>query len=168
MADDRHKVAMPARLGSQHAEAVLGIVVGDSLDQACHHFPKSIRRSVHMRIGLSVPLPGPPIPWQVEIPRPKIEPAASWGVLFVDVIGGVFAIGDSPAILHHPPVQVFGLIEADRDDASVAVEIARFTANDMVSDMIGERQARLLAATPRIAVWSHAVERQLRWPVGDN
>ena len=38
MADHRHEVTMPARLGPQNAEAVLGIVVGDALDEARQHF----------------------------------------------------------------------------------------------------------------------------------
>ena len=38
MADDGHHIAMPARLGAQNAEAVLGIVVGDALDEAGQHF----------------------------------------------------------------------------------------------------------------------------------
>ena len=31
-------VTMPARFGAQNAEAVLGIVVGDALDEAGQHF----------------------------------------------------------------------------------------------------------------------------------
>ena len=38
MADHGHQIAMPARLGAQNAEAVLGIVVGDALDEAGQHF----------------------------------------------------------------------------------------------------------------------------------
>jgi hypothetical protein len=38
MANHGHKVSMPARLGPQNAEAVLGIVKGDALDEACQHF----------------------------------------------------------------------------------------------------------------------------------
>jgi hypothetical protein len=34
MADHGHDVTVPAYLGPQHAEAVLGIVVGDALDKA--------------------------------------------------------------------------------------------------------------------------------------
>ena len=34
MPDYGHQIAMPACLGSQNAEAVLGIVVGDALDEA--------------------------------------------------------------------------------------------------------------------------------------
>jgi hypothetical protein len=38
MADYGHDVTMPARLGSQNAKAVLGVVVGDALDEAGQHF----------------------------------------------------------------------------------------------------------------------------------
>ena len=38
MADHGHQIAMPARLDPQNAEAVLGIVVGDALDQAGQDF----------------------------------------------------------------------------------------------------------------------------------
>jgi hypothetical protein len=34
MADHRHEIPMPAHLGAQNAEAVLGIVVGNALDKA--------------------------------------------------------------------------------------------------------------------------------------
>ena len=38
MADDGHDITMPARLGAQNAEAILGVVIGDALDQAGQHF----------------------------------------------------------------------------------------------------------------------------------
>ena len=38
VADDGHQIAMAARLDAQHAEAVLGIVEGDALDEARQHF----------------------------------------------------------------------------------------------------------------------------------
>ena len=38
MADDGHQIAMPARLRPQNAEAVLGVVEGDALDEAGQHF----------------------------------------------------------------------------------------------------------------------------------
>ena len=38
MADNGHDVTMPARLGAQNAEAVLGIVVRDALDEAGQNF----------------------------------------------------------------------------------------------------------------------------------
>ena len=38
MADDRHQIAMAARLRPQNAEAVLGVVEGDTLDEAREHF----------------------------------------------------------------------------------------------------------------------------------
>src|SRR3984893_8251711 len=38
MADHRHDVSVPAHLGAQNAEAVLGIVVGDALDKARQNF----------------------------------------------------------------------------------------------------------------------------------
>ena len=34
MADNGHDITMPARLGPQNAKAVLGIMVGDPLDDA--------------------------------------------------------------------------------------------------------------------------------------
>ena len=39
VADHRDDVTMPARLGSQDAEAILGVVVGDALDEAGQGFP---------------------------------------------------------------------------------------------------------------------------------
>jgi hypothetical protein len=38
MADNRHDITMAARFGAQNAEAILGVVVGDALDQAGQHF----------------------------------------------------------------------------------------------------------------------------------
>ena len=38
MADNGHDIAMPARLGAQNAEAILGIVVRDALDEAGQNF----------------------------------------------------------------------------------------------------------------------------------
>ena len=38
MANDSHDITMSARLGPKNAEAVLGIVVGDALDEASQHF----------------------------------------------------------------------------------------------------------------------------------
>jgi hypothetical protein len=34
-----HDIPMPAHLGAQNAEAILGIVVGDALDKARQNFP---------------------------------------------------------------------------------------------------------------------------------
>ena len=38
MADDGYQIAMAARLRSEDAEAILGVVEGDTLDEACEHF----------------------------------------------------------------------------------------------------------------------------------
>ena len=38
MADNSHDITMPARLGPQNAETILGIMVGDTLDEAGQHF----------------------------------------------------------------------------------------------------------------------------------
>ena len=38
MADNRHDITMPARLGAQNAEAILGVVIGDALDEARQNF----------------------------------------------------------------------------------------------------------------------------------
>jgi hypothetical protein len=38
MADDGHQVAVAARLRPENAEAVLGVVEGDTLDEASEHF----------------------------------------------------------------------------------------------------------------------------------
>jgi hypothetical protein len=38
MADHGHDVTMSARLGAQNAEAILGVMKSDALDQAGQHF----------------------------------------------------------------------------------------------------------------------------------
>ena len=38
MANHGHKVSMPARLGAENAEAVLGVMKGHALDEARQHF----------------------------------------------------------------------------------------------------------------------------------
>jgi hypothetical protein len=38
MADHGHDVTMPARLGPQNAEAILGVMIGDALDEAGQYF----------------------------------------------------------------------------------------------------------------------------------
>jgi hypothetical protein len=38
MSDHGHEITMPARLGAQNAEAVLGVMVSDALDEARQHF----------------------------------------------------------------------------------------------------------------------------------
>ena len=38
MADNGHQIAVAARFRPEHAEAVLGVVEGDTLDEACEHF----------------------------------------------------------------------------------------------------------------------------------
>ncbi len=38
MADDGHQIAVTARLRPEHAEAVLGVVEGDALDEPGEHF----------------------------------------------------------------------------------------------------------------------------------
>ena len=38
MANDGHQIAVAARLRPEHAEAVLGVVEGDPLDEACENF----------------------------------------------------------------------------------------------------------------------------------
>ena len=37
MADDRHSLTMPVCFGAEDAEAILGVVVSDALDQASQH-----------------------------------------------------------------------------------------------------------------------------------
>jgi hypothetical protein len=38
MANHGHDITMAARFGAQNAEAVLGVMVGDALDEAGQHF----------------------------------------------------------------------------------------------------------------------------------
>ena len=38
MAHHGHEITMAARLGPQNAEAILGIMIGDALDEAGQHF----------------------------------------------------------------------------------------------------------------------------------
>ncbi len=38
MADDRHQITVAARFRPENAEAVFGVVEGDSLDEAGEHF----------------------------------------------------------------------------------------------------------------------------------
>jgi len=38
VANHGYDVTMPARSGAQNAKAILGVVVGYSLDEACQHF----------------------------------------------------------------------------------------------------------------------------------
>ena len=38
MADDGHQIAVAARFRPENAEAVLGVVEGDTLDEAGEHF----------------------------------------------------------------------------------------------------------------------------------
>jgi hypothetical protein len=38
MADNRHNITMTTRVSAQYAEAVLGVVVGDALNEAGQHF----------------------------------------------------------------------------------------------------------------------------------
>ena len=40
MADDGHQIAVAARFRPEHAEAVLAIVEGDPLHQACENFSR--------------------------------------------------------------------------------------------------------------------------------
>jgi hypothetical protein len=48
VADHRHEVAMAAGLRPQHAEAILGIVESDALDEASQHFlRRGCRRCLH-------------------------------------------------------------------------------------------------------------------------
>ncbi len=39
MADHRHHVTVATRPRAQHAETILSVVVGYSLDETCQHFP---------------------------------------------------------------------------------------------------------------------------------
>ena len=38
MTDDGHQIAMAARFSPENAKAVLGVVEGDALDEACENF----------------------------------------------------------------------------------------------------------------------------------
>jgi hypothetical protein len=42
MADNGHDITMSARLGPQHAKAILGVMVRDALDQAGENFLRLI------------------------------------------------------------------------------------------------------------------------------
>jgi hypothetical protein len=52
MADNGHDITMPPRLGPQNTEAVLGIVVGDALDETGkNHLRLILGRVSHGRHG---------------------------------------------------------------------------------------------------------------------
>jgi len=52
MADNGHDITMPARLGSQDAKAILGIMVRDALDEPGKNFLRLfLGRAFHGRCG---------------------------------------------------------------------------------------------------------------------
>jgi hypothetical protein len=52
MADNRHDITMPTRLGSQNAKAILGIMVRDALDETGKNLLRRIPgRVFHGRYG---------------------------------------------------------------------------------------------------------------------
>jgi hypothetical protein len=52
MADNGHDITMPARLGPQNTESILGIMVGDALDEAGKNLLRLILgRTFHGRCG---------------------------------------------------------------------------------------------------------------------
>ena len=53
MADNGHEITMPARLGPQNAKAILGIMVGDALDETGKNLLRLILgRVFHGRCGI--------------------------------------------------------------------------------------------------------------------
>ena len=51
MADHSHDVTMAAHLGAQHAEPILGVMIGDALDKARQNLPiRRFRLRPHVRV----------------------------------------------------------------------------------------------------------------------
>lgn len=57
-----------------------------------------------------------------------------------------------PSIGDHPSIGVLAGREANRRRATVPIAVARFASNDGVTDMVGQGEGGLLAATPDRAV----------------
>ena len=93
----------------------------------------------------------PPVPWHVEIARPDVESTFSSSVLVGNIIPRISPERDRPAIGDHPTVQVFASLKAHGDDATVAIDVARLTANGRASNPVGQGQASLLSTTPVFA-----------------
>jgi len=100
--------------------------------------------------------PSAPIPRQIEVARPDVDPTPAGGVLVSNVVYRISPIGDGPAVCDHPAVQVLVSLETDGDDATVTVPIAGLASNGCASDPIGQRKACLLPATPAFARWARA------------
>ena len=142
VADDGHQIAMSACLRPQNAEAVLGVVEGDPLDEAGEHFlGRWFRLRLHVDGRINVSALRAPIPRHLEVTGPHVNPFSSGGVLVSNVIYRISPISGGPAICHHPAVQVFGSLEADGNDAVVTVPVAGLTANGRASDPIRQRKA---------------------------
>ena len=72
------------------------------------------------------------------------------------VVERVLAIGYSPAGSDHPAIEILGALEANGDDAAIAIAITRIAANYRTTDPVGQSQCRLLAAAPCCAVGAGA------------
>lgn len=97
-----------------------------------------------------------PIPRHFEVTGPHVNPFSAGGVLVGDVIYRISSVCDGPAVCHHPAIEVLGTFEADRNDATIAIDIALLAADSCPSNSIRQRKARLLPAAPAFAICAHA------------
>jgi hypothetical protein len=98
------------------------------------------------------------IPRRLECTAPEAATGHSCLVLGIDVVAGIFAVGERPALEGHPAVDVLAGDEADRNRATIPVDVLLRTANRFFAELVGQREGGLLAA----AIWLTIQVAELR------
>jgi len=112
----------------------------------------------HPRYGAQVapssraarPLAVPPSPQLRERTAPDAKVGRMGGVFLSDVGRRVVPICQRPALSDEPGVQVLAAGAAHREDSAVAVGVARLASHDLLPDVIGQCERRLLLAMIRL------------------
>jgi len=73
-------------------------------------------------------------------------------LLLPNISGRVVPIRQSPALAHHPSVQVITPGAADGDDAAVAVDVVLVASDGLLPDLVGQGERSLLAAAVGLLV----------------
>src|ERR1700738_2902863 len=110
VADDRDQIAMARAFRPQNAEAVLAIMEGDTLDQACQYFlGRWFLLWPHLCCRCWRQSPN-------RIWRPALRSRSSSATRCPRVL----SIGDRPVVGNRPAIQILGSLEAACDDGATA------------------------------------------------
>jgi hypothetical protein len=109
------------------------------------------RRRLALDLSRALALPVSPVPRRIERSAPNAIARHMGRILVSDIGCRVMAIGQRPAVAHHPGVQILARGRTNSDDTAILVHVMWNTVDRLASDPIRQGERRLLATSVLIA-----------------